>query len=212
MAPTICIAEFPMAGTTVSTNIHRRRRSQNGTKRRRFALEEMLRTGTIVETFLPSRENCSRRLDCADAVSDCSIADKSGRCSTNMDEHYRRLVAERRKDLLSIVIRTIILVRRNCILQRRLNALRAETRRFLRSVLNNPENQRQQRSPQTPSNSEDSSFAEKIVTTFVTSPLNLNSTRSSFHRVTSIRDNHDYINEESSSSDKSEDSCSGEKC
>jgi len=47
-------------------------------------------------------------------------------------------------DLLNIVIRTISLVQRNHILQKRLNALRAETRR-LSSTLNNPKNRCQER-------------------------------------------------------------------
>ncbi|XP_071557779.1 uncharacterized protein [Temnothorax nylanderi] len=195
MAPTICVAEFPMAGTTVSTLVRRRRGSENGAKRRRLALEEMLRTGTIVETLVPPREHCSRRLDHADTVPNCSVvkADRSEEYPMNVDENYRRHVAERRKDLLSIVIRTIILVRRNRILQRRLNALRAETRRFLSSVLNNPEGQ--QRRSRVPSHSEDSSPTKKAV-----------STRDSFHGATYGCDNRDRTSDESSSSDKSEDS------
>jgi len=47
-------------------------------------------------------------------------------------------------DLLNIVIRTISLVQRNHILQKRLNALRAEIRR-LSSTLNNPKNRCQER-------------------------------------------------------------------
>lgn len=102
-------------------------------------------------------------------------------------------------DLLSIVVRTIILVRRNRILHGRLNALRAETRRFLRSVLNNPENQ--QRRSQVPSHLEDSSSTEKIVSTL--SPLlPADPTKNSF-QITS-RGNCNHTNDESSSSDKSE--------
>lgn len=99
MAPTVCIAEFPMAtGTTVSSRVRYRRESQSGMKRRRFALEEMLRTGTIVETLLPPYENCElRRLDCLDTISDCSVVDRSAGYATNVDEDYKRLVAERRR-------------------------------------------------------------------------------------------------------------------
>lgn len=97
MVPTVCVAEFPVTGTTVTLRAcRRRRRSENDTKRRRFALEEMLRTGTIVETLLSPRENCSRRLDYA--VPDCSVADGSGEYPTSADDDYGgRLVAERRK-------------------------------------------------------------------------------------------------------------------
>ncbi|KYM94202.1 hypothetical protein ALC62_15157 [Cyphomyrmex costatus] len=200
MAPTICVAEFPMAtGTTVSSRVRYRRGSQSGMKRRRFALEEMLRTGTIVETLLLPHDNCElRRLDYANTISDCSVVDRSAEYATNTVEDYKRLVAER-KDLLSIVVRTIILVRRNRILQRRLNALRAETRRFLRSVLNNPENQ-QRRSP-VPSYLEDSSSTEKIVST-LSSLLPADSTKNSF-QITS-QDYRDHTNNESRSFDKSE--------
>lgn len=88
-----------MAGTTVNALIRRRRGPESGMKRRRFALEEMLRTGTIVETFLPPREHFSRRLDYADTVPNCPVveADKSGESPTNVDESYKELVAERRK-------------------------------------------------------------------------------------------------------------------
>ncbi|KAM0728991.1 hypothetical protein ACS0PU_004345 [Formica fusca] len=148
MAPTICVAEFPMVGTTVNTYIHRRRRSQNGintAKRQKFSLEQMiLQIGTIIETSLTSRENYLRRLEYMNMIPNCSIPDKSTKHPTNTNEYYKKLVTPR-KDLLNIIIRTIILVKRNRILQRRLNALRAETRRFLRSVLNNPENQCQER-------------------------------------------------------------------
>jgi len=99
MAPTVCIAEFPMAmGTTVSSRIRHRRGSQSGIKRRRFALEQMLRTGTIVETLLPPHKNCeSRRLDSPDTISDFSVVDRSAEYATNVDEDYKRLVAERRR-------------------------------------------------------------------------------------------------------------------
>lgn len=60
-------------------------------------MEEMLQSGMIVETLVPLRENCSRRLGYADTVPDCSVADISGEYPTNVDEDYRKLVAERRK-------------------------------------------------------------------------------------------------------------------
>lgn len=99
MAPTVCVAEFPMTGTTVNALIRRRRRPESSVKRRRFALEEMLRTGTIVKTLLPPREHSSWRLDYADMVPNYSVreAEESGVHSMNVDESYRKLVAERRK-------------------------------------------------------------------------------------------------------------------
>lgn len=102
MAPTICVAEFPMAGTTVNALVRRRRGPESGMKRRRFALEEILRTGTVVETLLPPREHSSRRLDYAnpnDTVPNCPVieAEETGEHPTNVDESYRELVVERRK-------------------------------------------------------------------------------------------------------------------
>ncbi|XP_032686719.1 uncharacterized protein LOC116851445 isoform X2 [Odontomachus brunneus] len=141
MPPTVCLAEFPTAASTVNVYVCRRQRNRANIKQQ--ALEQTLRTGTTGETPPTSYMNPSPKLGCTSEVSDCSAIDKSGRLPINADEHYRKLVAAR-KDLWSIVIRTITLVRRNRILQRRVNALRAETRRFLRSVLNNPKNQRQQ--------------------------------------------------------------------
>ena len=46
-------------------------------------------------------------------------------------------------DLLKIVIRTIALVRRNHILEKKIRALRLETRSFITSLLENPENESQ---------------------------------------------------------------------
>ncbi|KDR16750.1 hypothetical protein L798_09278 [Zootermopsis nevadensis] len=52
----------------------------------------------------------------------------------------RILLLRRRESLLDITVRTVNLIRRNQQLQHRLAALQAETRAFVRSVLNNPEN------------------------------------------------------------------------
>lgn len=99
MAPTICVAEFPMVGTTVNTYV-RRRRSQNGIniiKRQTFALEQMiLQIGTIIETSLTSRENCLRKLEYTNTIPNCAIPNKSTKHLTNMNEHYRKLVAPRK--------------------------------------------------------------------------------------------------------------------
>lgn len=99
MVPTICVAEFPMVGTTVrALTPHRRGRNGSSMKRRRFALKEMLRTGTIVVTLLPSREHCLRRLTYADAIPNCSIeADRSEKHPTNEDKSYKKFVAKRKK-------------------------------------------------------------------------------------------------------------------
>lgn len=47
----------------------------------------------------------------------------------------------RRENLVEIAMRTVMLMRENQQLQHRLAALRAETKDFMQSVMNNPENQ-----------------------------------------------------------------------
>lgn len=90
-------------------------------------------------------------------------------------------------------------MQRDHILQRRLNALRADTWRFLNSVLNNSENNYQQRKVQKlqSGNEAISSSTEKIVT-ISSSSLNSNLTSNSFHEITSTCGNHDRINDKSS--------------
>ncbi|PNF42422.1 hypothetical protein B7P43_G10956 [Cryptotermes secundus] len=79
---------------------------------------------------------------------DCSSpSDKQEKwCREEILEHQqqqcqRLLLLRKREGLLDITVRTVNLVRRNQQLQHRLAALQAETRAFVRSVLNNPENQ-----------------------------------------------------------------------
>lgn len=89
-------------------------------------------------------------------------------------------------------------MQRNRILQRRLNALRAETRRFLRSVLNNPENQCQERRLQMSTYSEDeivSSTTEKVST--LLPPLNSDSNKNLFHEAVFACNNLDHTNDKS---------------
>lgn len=111
MVPTVCVEEFPMAPATVTsrTRRRRRRRSQNGTKWRRYTSEDMLRTGTIVETLLSPSENCPRRVrrlgyaDTAPVCPDYPVAYGSGEHPMNAEDH-RRLVAERRKGKRKMII------------------------------------------------------------------------------------------------------------
>ncbi|XP_011867089.1 PREDICTED: uncharacterized protein LOC105561595 [Vollenhovia emeryi] len=198
MAPTICVAEFPMAGTAVSTLAPRQQGPDDDTTWRIFALQELLRTGTIVEAYLPPDEHCSQRLACADTAPNCSVAeaDGSGERTAYADEGYR-------KDLLSIVIRTVTLVRRNRILQRQLDALQAETRRYLSSALNNPEGQQRR------TQAEDPSSAEGAVPA-LSPPRDPASARNWSRVVTFGRSDCDSTEDESSLSDKSEDSDWGE--
>ncbi|XP_020299406.1 uncharacterized protein LOC109863551 [Pseudomyrmex gracilis] len=170
MAPTICVAEVPMAGTTLCTYSCRQPRSRNGVRRRTLIRDRMLlRAGTTVSPS-SSCENHSQRLECTDTVPHCSIPDESRTLPSCVDEHFRRLIATR-KDLLNIVIRTIILVQHNSILQKRVNALRAEAHKFLSSVLNNPEEQSQQAKVEAPrSQDEIVSSPENVVAISSSSP------------------------------------------
>lgn len=96
MAPTICVAEVPMAGTTLCTYSCRQQRSQNGVKRRSLIRERMLlRAGTTVSSS-SSCENHSQRLECTDTVPHCSIPDKSSTRPSSVDEQFRRLIATRK--------------------------------------------------------------------------------------------------------------------
>lgn len=66
--------------------------------------------------------------------------------------------------LLNIVARTIALVRRNHILEKKVEALRLETRSFIDSVLNNPENKTNngQRLEESIGQREDSEIDERV--------------------------------------------------
>ncbi|KAL0118858.1 hypothetical protein PUN28_009471 [Cardiocondyla obscurior] len=177
MAPTICVSEVPMVGTAVRTYVRRRQRTKSDAKRPIFALEEILRNGTIAERFLLPDENCPRRSEGTNMVTNYSMAKvRSREHATNVNKSYRQLVEERR-DLLSIVIRTIHLVRRNHLLQKRLDALRAETQQYLSSLSSNPEDQSDM--PRIAAHPEESSSAEED-TSNLTSPLDADATRCSF--------------------------------
>ncbi|GAB1860835.1 hypothetical protein CAJAP_01914 [Camponotus japonicus] len=100
MAPTVCVAEFPIVGTTVNTYVRRRRRSQNRiniTKRQTFPLEQILQNGTIIETSLTSRENCLRKLKYMNMIPNCSIPDKNTKHATNTNEYCKKLLMPKKE-------------------------------------------------------------------------------------------------------------------
>lgn len=98
MAPTVCLAEFPTAGSTVNEYIRRRsQRSQNSANnKRRTSTERTLRSRTISETSVTSRDNFPRRKSECASTSEYSLLDKSRKISTNVDESCRRFVMARR--------------------------------------------------------------------------------------------------------------------
>lgn len=98
MPPTVCLAEFPTAGSTVNAYVCRRQRLQNGAniKLQMLALDQTLRTGIIGETLLTSRIISSLKLECTNTIPECHVIDKSERFSINANEHYRKLVTARK--------------------------------------------------------------------------------------------------------------------
>lgn len=109
MAPTVCLAEFPMAGSTVSAYVCRRRRTRNvsNIKRQTSAPEQILRSGTVNEPIskTSSHDDCSRELDYADAMPDCFVFDK--RLPTNVDENEREKLVSRKKGAISSVCKVL---------------------------------------------------------------------------------------------------------
>lgn len=170
MAPTVCLADIPerprvpftldthlintksiySEGLRSLTTIHRRR------LHRVFRIRDnKVRTilmGLVVEddcdASVGQREADSPELQYTRNSGAVAAADsiESGRtwrpdAQTCSQQHMHML--RRRDGLLDITLRTMALLRRNQQLQCRLSALQAETRAFVQSVLNNPENSQQ---------------------------------------------------------------------
>ncbi|XP_076635979.1 uncharacterized protein LOC143349024 [Colletes latitarsis] len=146
MAPTVCLSELPVVRKPTIPCSRRRQKVSNGAivKQQKFELRR-------IEMNAPRREDASLTPpesplwepecpndSCVPTIVSSSSPNVSARIPADI-EHWRVFLA-RRKGLLDIVVRTMALVRRNNILQERVNALSAETRDFIHSVLNNPEN------------------------------------------------------------------------
>ncbi|KOC67335.1 hypothetical protein WH47_09252 [Habropoda laboriosa] len=205
MAPTVYLSELPAVRKPTIPCSRRRQRVHNGTvaKQQRLELRRL-------ETSASSRDGASLtppesplwepeypNHSCAPTIVSSSSPNISARVSSDIEEHWKVFLA-RRKGLLDIVVRTMALIRRNNILQERVNALRAETRDFIHSVLNNPENKcMQQRLNATDCKDADvSSSTEKIVARPST-PLTPDSTNSSSNDVTSSCGNSEHDSEQS---------------
>ncbi|XP_066589074.1 uncharacterized protein Cipc [Prorops nasuta] len=168
MAPTICLPEMPLKRRKQQDqSLCSRHRIQNGTiaRQQRLELRQMLHGATSHGTPLTPPESPRWNPECTTADSSSpiiissSLPNFSARIPEDPDEGWKVIFAKR-EGLLSIVVRTMALVRRNHILQARVNALRAETRDFICSVLSNPENKYRQRkleAPESPENSEKAS-------------------------------------------------------
>lgn len=149
MAPTVCLTELSVVRSTGNLYSHRRQRVCRGINGRQKRLElrrlsdvtsavEKRFTSSPVKSFPYETNDSHESIDM-----NISSSEVSGNVPENLKERYNALLLHR-EGLLSIVIRTLALVRRNRILQERVNALRAETRDFIRSVLNNPQNKYRQ--------------------------------------------------------------------
>ena len=142
----------------------------------------------------PERPSDSR----APTIVSSSSANVSARVPTDVEEHWKVFLA-RRRGLLDIVVRTMALVRRNNILQERVKALREETRDFIHSVLNNPENKCvQQRLDATDCKDEDVSSSTEKTVARPSFPPTPDSTYSSSNDVTSTCGGSERDTEESS--------------
>ncbi|XP_076651606.1 uncharacterized protein LOC143358385 [Halictus rubicundus] len=144
MAPTICLSELPVRRPTIPCSRRRQRVSSTGAIGKHQRLE-LRRIGTSSgESRLTPLERSIWEPECPNdsctpTIVSSSPPNVSARVPADVEEHWKVFLA-RRKGLLDIVVRTMALVRRNNILQERVNALSAETRDFIHSVLNNPEN------------------------------------------------------------------------
>ncbi|XP_024223935.1 uncharacterized protein LOC100748013 isoform X1 [Bombus impatiens] len=147
MAPTVYLSELPVVRTSTIPCSRRRQRVRNGAvakqqrlEFRRLETNESSRDDTsLTPPESPLWDPESPSVSCAPIIVASSSANVSARVPADIKEHWKVFLA-RRKGLLDIVVRTMALIRRNNILQERVNALRAETRDFIHSVLNNPEN------------------------------------------------------------------------
>ncbi|XP_076677086.1 uncharacterized protein LOC143373571 isoform X2 [Andrena cerasifolii] len=207
MAPTICLTELPMARKSTTPCSRRRQRVCNGVvlKQQRLELRRMEMNATSRDgasltppespLWEPERPSDSR----APTIVSSSSANVSARVPADVEEHWKVFLA-RRRGLLDIVVRTMALVRRNNILQERVKALREETRDFIHSVLNNPENKCvQQRLDATDCKDADvSSSTEKTVAARPSFPPTPDSTYSSSNDVTSTCGGSERDTEESS--------------
>ncbi|KAL2716760.1 uncharacterized protein V1478_014436 [Vespula squamosa] len=146
MAPTVCLPELSVVRSTENLYTRRRQRICRVIKGKQSKLELRRLTNVIdsdIEESItsPPIKNSSCQDNNPHESVDINIS--SSNVSTKISEKFMEhsdVILPRREGLFSIVVRTLALVRRNRILQERVNALRAETHDFIRSVLNNPQN------------------------------------------------------------------------
>lgn len=151
MAPTICLPELSVVKSTENLYTCRRQKisrvikgKQQRQKLKRLTnivenpIVEKSVTTSSMKNFLYKDNNCHESVDI-----NISSSNISTKLFTELKEHCD-VIFPKCEGLFSIVVRTLALVRRNRILQERVNALRAETHDFIRSILNNPQNKYKQ--------------------------------------------------------------------
>ncbi|XP_076386886.1 uncharacterized protein LOC100881656 isoform X1 [Megachile rotundata] len=197
MAPTVCLSELPAIRKTTTPCSRRRQRVHNGAvmKQQKLELRKLDSNAfprdeaSLTPPESPLWEPECPGDSCAPSIVSSSSPNVSARVPRDIEEHWKMFLA-RRKGLLDIVVRTMALVRRNNILQKRVNALRAETRDFIHSVLNNPENKCIQQRLDC-KETDVSSSTENIVCRSPSLPPTPDSTNSSLNGDVSSSSDHD---------------------
>lgn len=156
MAPTVCIAEpgedrrtpFQLeahllalkTASRESPRSHHSRRHTHRVLQLKSSKSGVPIMGLVLDEShqMITREGDSPGLPCSDSGSTSSSKSWSTNCTED-----RLLMLRQRENLLKITMSTMDLLRRNQQLQIRLSALQAETRAFVKSVLNNAENQKE---------------------------------------------------------------------
>ncbi|XP_063992566.1 uncharacterized protein LOC135170554 [Diachasmimorpha longicaudata] len=119
MAPTICMTDIPKAGTDAPCVRRKYWQERAINRHSRFELKEI------------SVKNGNWEANCQE------LSLPEARIPEEPKYVQWRILERRRKELLDIVIRTLVLVRRNHRLQKRMDALCLETQQFVRSQLRN---------------------------------------------------------------------------
>ncbi|XP_012277579.1 uncharacterized protein LOC105698153 isoform X2 [Orussus abietinus] len=217
MAPTICLSELPVTRGSSSPYTRRRLKTHNGgigkrqQHHQRADIKQILNAPS--EDSIPAPPSENFLWDPQFATDSCtpvvlnSSQNSTARVPKDPQEYWKTIIT-RREGLLNIVSRTMALVRRNQILQKRVNALRAETQDFIQSVLSNPENKQCQENKEAPSKESVVSSTTDEVSTTPTSPPTSDSMNTLTNCVTSTSSSSEFDSDTSMdyASDDSENS------
>ncbi|XP_015189245.1 PREDICTED: uncharacterized protein LOC107073209 [Polistes dominula] len=152
MAPTVCLPELSVVKSRENLYTCRQQRICRIIKGKQQRRKLKRLTNNIVENPIVEKSITTSSMKnyfyednhCHESVDiNISSSNISTKLFTELKEQCD-VIFPRCEGLFSIVVRTLALVRRNRILQERVNALRAETQDFIRSILNNPQNKHKQ--------------------------------------------------------------------